>query len=143
MNFFFEAEKKSIFFPKYGYPENNVFYSGPITPEKDDTWLLTLMMVIRFQNGKIHGYFLHIFQNRSTVYCQNPHFFRFLGLLFVVKYQSPLKIPLFEHQNLKIQYSDKIHLRGQIISFSESIHMLGFFRVPANLLDHYGNMPKL
>ena len=83
------------------------------------------------------------FQNRRTVYCQNPHFFRFLGLFFVVKYQSPLKIPLFEHQNLKIQYSDKIHLQGQIISFSESIHMLGFFRVPANLLDHYGNIPKL
>ena len=58
---FFEAEKKSIFSPKYGYPENNIFYSGPITPEKDDTWLLTLMMVSRLQNAKIHGYSSHIF----------------------------------------------------------------------------------
>ena len=82
MNFFFEAEKKSIFFPKYGYPENNVFYSGPITPEKDDTWLLTLMMVSRFQNGKIHGYFSHNFSKKKDCLLPESTFFHFFGLIF-------------------------------------------------------------
>ena len=140
---FLAAKKYYIFFPKFEYPKSNAFYLCPNGSEKDDTWLLWLLLSTRFQNGKIHGHLLASLWHRSALLHRNPEFLIFLSFFFFFKFHPCWKMPRFERQTQENQKFRIIRSKERKTSFPESTHMLGFSWIPTELFGHYCNIPKI